>query len=111
MRLTTLFELTLRVGFAESLLGESSFMMASPFVPKNPPPAPIPCFDRTEIFFLSFKNDSQPARPVFFSLSFLLNVDRRRRTDVCAANHLRRIPFLSVLNMLCLLFDLLIVCW
>lgn len=55
MRLTTLFELTLRVGFTKSLLGESSFMMASPFVPKNPPPAPIPRFVRTEIFLLSFK--------------------------------------------------------
>ena len=86
-------------------------MMVSPSVPKNSPSAPIPRFVQTEIFFLSFKNDSQPARPVFFSLSFLLNVDRRRRTDVCAANHLRRIPFLSVLDMLCLLFDLLIVCW
>ena len=55
MRLTTLFELTLRVGFAESLLGEFSFMMVSPFVPKSSPPAPIPRFVRTEIFFLSFK--------------------------------------------------------
>ena len=70
MRLTTLFELTLRVGFAESLLGESSFMMVSPFVPKNPPPAPIPCFDRTEIFLLSFKWQSASKARFLFPLLF-----------------------------------------
>ena len=70
MRLTTLFELTLRAGFAESLLGESSFMMVSPFVPKKPPPAPIPRFDRTEIFFLSFKWQSAGKACFLFPLLF-----------------------------------------
>ena len=70
MRLTTLFELILRVGFAKSLLGESSFMMVSPFVPKNSPPTPISCFARIEIFLLSFSWQSAGKVRFLFPLLF-----------------------------------------
>lgn len=84
MRLTTLFELTLRVGFAESLLGESSFMMASPFVPKSSPPAPIPCFVRTEIFLLSFKCQSAGKARFLFPLLFTKSRPAKANGRLCS---------------------------